>query len=66
MPKLPLIWCIDKLVWILGVHLKKDYEQTKYFNIEACIQQMEQCAKTQSQRKTSLKGKTIVRNTLIL
>ena len=59
-------WCTDEFVRILGVHFNNDYEHTKYFNIQACIRQMEECAKTQSQRNLSLKGKTIVINTLIL
>ena len=51
---------------MLGVHFNNGYEHTKYFNIQSCIRQMEECAKTQSQRNLSLKGKTIVINTLIL
>ena len=59
-------WCTDEFVRILGVHFNNDYEHTKYFNIQACIRQMEECTKTQSKRNLSLKGKTIVINTLIL
>ena len=66
MPKIPLTWCTDEFVRILGVHFNNDYKHTKYFNIQACIRQMEECTKTQSQRNLSLKGKTIVINTLIL
>ena len=64
--KYPITWCTDQFVRILGVHFYNDYEHTKYFNIQACIRQMEKCAKTQSQRNLSLKGKTVVINTLIL
>ena len=64
--KYPITWCTDEFVRILGVQFNNDYEHTKYFNIQSCIWQMEECAKTQSQRNLSLKGKTIVINTLIL
>ena len=64
--KYPITWCTDEIVWILGVHFKSDYEHTKYFNIQACIRQMEECGKTQSQRNLSFKGKKIVINTLTL
>ena len=57
--KYTIAWCTDEFVRILGVHFNNDYEHTKYFNIQSCIRQMEECAKTQSQRKLSL-------NTLIL
>ena len=65
MPKYPITWCTDEFVRILGVHFNNDYEHTKYFNIQSCIRKMEECTKTQSQRNLSLKGKTIVINTLI-
>ena len=64
--KYPITWCTDEFVRILGVHFNNDYQHTKYFNMQACIRQMEECAKTQSQRNLSLKGKTVVINTLIL
>ena len=64
--KYPITWCSDEFIRILGVHFNNDYEHRKYFNIQQCIHQMEECAKTQSQRNLSLKGKTIVINTLIL
>ena len=64
--KYPLTWSTDEFVRILGAHFNNDHENTKYFNIHPCIRQMEECAKTQSQRNISLKGKTIVMNTLIL
>ena len=63
--KYPITWCTDEFVRILGVHFNNDYEHTKYFNIQSCIRKMEECTKTQSQRNLSLKGKTIVINTLI-
>ena len=47
------------------MHFNNNYEHTKYYNINTCIQQMQECAKTQSQRNLSLKGKAIVINTLI-
>ena len=49
-----------------NIPFNNNYEHMKYLNIEACIWQMEECAKTQSQRNLSLKGKTIVTNTSIL
>ena len=64
--KCPITWCTDEFVRILGVHFNNDYEHTKYFIIQAWIHQMEECAKTQSQTNLSLKGNTIVINTLIL
>ena len=64
--KYPITWCTDEFVRILGVYFNNDYKHTKYFDIQACIRQMKECAKTQSQRNLSLKGKTIVINTLIL
>ena len=63
--KYPIKWCTDEFVRILGVHFSNNYEHTKYYNINTCIQQMEESAKTQSQRNLSLKGKTIVINNLI-
>ena len=63
--KYPITWCTDEFVRILGVHFNNDYQHTKYFNIQSCIRKMEECTKTQSQRNLSLKGKTIVINTLI-
>ena len=53
--KYPTTWSTDELVRILGVHCNNDYEHTKYFNIQACIRQMEECAKAQSQRNDSNK-----------
>ena len=64
--KYPITWCTDKFVRILGVHFNNDYDHTKYFNINGCIRQMEEWAKTQSKRNLSLKGRTIVINILIL
>ena len=64
--KYTIIWCTDEFVRILGVHFNNDYEHIKYFNIQACIRQMEECTKTQSQRNLSLNGQTIVINTPIL
>ena len=64
--KYPITWCSDEFVRTLGVHFNNDYEHTKYFNIQTCICQMEECTKTQSQRNLSLKWKTVVINTLIL
>ena len=66
MQKYPITWCTDEFLRILGVHFNNDYEHTKYFNIQACTRQMEECAKTQSQINLSLKGKIIVINTSIL
>ena len=61
----PIKWCTDKFVRILGVHFNNNYKHTKYYNINTCIQQMEESTKTQSQRNLTLKGKTIVINTLM-
>ena len=43
--KCPITWCTDKFVRILGVHFNNDYEHIKYFNIQACIHQMENAQK---------------------
>ena len=56
----------DEFISVLGVDFNNNYQDTKYYNIQTCICQMEKCAKTKSQRNLSLKGKTIVLNTFIL
>ena len=64
--KYRITWCTDEFVRTLGVHFNNEYKHTKYCKIQACIRQMEECTKTQSQRNLSLKGKMILINTFIL
>ena len=64
--KFPIKWNIKEYVKILGIHFNNDIEETKRYNIKKCIQKMENHAKIQNQRHLSLKGKTIIINTILL
>ena len=57
-------WNIKEFVKILGIHFNNDIEKTKRYNITKCIQKMENNLK--NQRHLSLKGKTIIINTIKL
>ena len=59
-------WNIKEFVKILGIHFNNDIEKTERFNITKCIQKMENNVKIQNQRHLSLKGKTIIINTILL
>ena len=45
--KYPITSSTDQFLWILGVNFNNDYKHRKYFNIQACIQQIGECAKTE-------------------
>ena len=64
--KFPIKWNIKEFVKILGIHFNNDIEKTKRYNITKCIQKMENNVKIQNQRHLSLKGKTIIINTILL
>ena len=59
-------WKITDFVKILGIHFNNDIEMTNRYNIIKCIQKMENNVKLQNQRHLSLKGKTIIINTILL
>ena len=59
-------WKITDFVKILGIHFNNDIEMTNRYNIIKCIRKMESNVKLQNQRHLSLKGKTIIINTILL
>ena len=64
--KFPIKWKITDYVKILGIHFNNDMEMTQRNNIIKCIQKMENNVKIQNQRHLSLKGKTMIINTILL
>ena len=64
--KFPIKWNTKDYVKILGIHFNNNIEETNRYNIKKCIQKMENHAKIQNQRHLSLKGKTIIINTILL
>ena len=64
--KFPIKWSIKEFVKILGIHFNNDIEMAKRYIISKCIQKMENNVKIQNQRHLSLKGKTIIINTILL
>ena len=64
--KFPIKWKITDFVKILGIHFDQDVDMTNRYNITKCIQKMENNVKSQNQRHLSLKGKTIIINTILL
>ena len=64
--KFPIKWNTFDFVKILGIHFNNDTEMTQRYNIMKCIQKMEKNVQIQNQRHLSLKGKTIIINTILL
>ena len=64
--KFSIKWKISDFVKILGIHFNNDMEMANRYNIIKCIQKMENSVKLQNQRHLSLKGKTIIINTILL
>ena len=62
----PVKWNITDFVKILGIHFNTDIEMTKRYNVTKCIQKLENNVKMKNQRHLSLKGKTIITNTIFL
>ena len=62
----PIKWKTIDYVKILGIHFNNDTEMTQRYNITKCIHKMEKNLKIQNQRHLSLKGKTIIINTILL
>ena len=64
--KASIKWKIKDFVKIPGIHFNNDIEMTNRYNITKCIQKMENNVKIQNQRHLSLKGKTMIINTILL
>ena len=64
--KASIKWKIKDFVKIPGIHFNNDIEMTNRYNIRKCIQKMENNVKIQNQRHLSLKGKTMIINTILL
>ena len=64
--KFPIKWKITDFVKILGIQFNNDIEITNRYNRIKCIQKMENNVKLQNQRHLSLKGKTVIINTILL
>ena len=64
--RFPIKWKTIDYIKILGIHFNNDTEMTQRYNITKCIQKMENNVKIQNQRHLSLKGKTIIINTILL
>ena len=64
--KFPIKRNISDFVKIQGIHFNNDIEMTKGYNITKCIQKVENNVKVQNQRHLSVKGKTIIINTVLL
>ena len=64
--KFPIKRKITDFVKILGIYFNNDIKITNRYNIIKCIQKMKNNVKLQNQRHLSLKGNTIIINTILL
>ena len=64
--RFPIKWKTIDYVKILGIHFNNDTEMTQRYNITKCIQKWKTTLKHKTRDTFSLKGKTLIINTILL